>query len=301
MIGLTLKQLRYFEALAQHLHFGRAADACAISQPALSLQIKELEALIGAALIERSARQIRLTPIGEDLLVKAREILFSVDELEDLVRAAKGPLAGRLRLGVIPTIAPYLLPKVVAALSDRFPGLDLKLREAMTHVLLQDLHEGRIDLAIMALPLSEPTLTEFALFEEEFVLVRPTQDQDLPVPSADRLKTMRLLLLEEGHCFRDQALAFCDFGSAKPGALVEGSSLSTLVQMVGAGMGITLIPDMAVAMETRSADVAVARFPAPAPARTIGMAWRRSNPLSSQLMEVGAIIRNVGRGDPAET
>lgn len=295
MIGLTLKHLRYFQALAQHRHFGRAADACAISQPALSLQIKELEALFGVALVERNAREIRLTSVGEALLDKARGILLAVGELDDLARAAKGPLAGRLRMGVIPTVAPYLLPRIIAALSDRLPELDLHLREAMTEVLIAELQEGRLDVAILALPISEPTLTEFALFDEDFVLVRPAEDAGNPVPSPQTLQTMRLLLLEEGHCFRDQALSFCQMDSTRPGALMEGSSLSTLVQMVGAGMGVTLIPDMAVDMETRSADVAIARFPAPRPRRTIGMVWRKSNPLAEQLMEMGAIVRGAAR------
>src|SRR6056297_716233 len=172
MINLTLKQLRYFDALARHRHFGRAADACSISQPALSLQIKELEAMFGAALVERGARDIRLTPVGADLLTKGRRILLAVEELDDLVRASQGPLAGRLRLGVIPTVAPYFLPAIISALSARFPGLDLTLREAVTQSLIEDLQEGRIDMAVVALPISEPSLTEFALFEEDFVLVR---------------------------------------------------------------------------------------------------------------------------------
>ncbi len=294
MIGLTLKQLRYFDALARHRHFGRAADACSISQPALSLQIKELEGMFDAPLVERGARDVRLTQIGEDLLEKARHILLAVEELDDLVRASKGPLAGRLRLGVIPTIAPYYLPKLIAGLSGRFPELELTLREAVTQALIEDLEDGSIDLAVVALPVSEPNLTEFALFEEEFVLVRASRDAEKPVPGPQMLQRMRLLLLEEGHCFRDQALSFCQFGESRPGALMEGSSLSTLVQMVGAGMGVTLIPDMAVDMETRSADVSIDRFPEPRPSRTIGMVWRKTNPLADQLMQIGAITRGLG-------
>lgn len=247
--------------------------------------------MFGVPLVERHAREIRLTSIGADLLIKARDILLAVEELEDIVRASKGPLAGRLRLGIIPTVAPYFLPTIIAALSERFPELDLTLREAVTQSLIADLSEGRIDLAVVALPISEPALREFALFEEDFVLVRASEDAAKPVPSPQTLQTMRLLLLEEGHCFRDQALSFCAFGETRPGALMEGSSLSTLVQMVGAGMGVTLIPEMAVALETRSADVSIARFPPPRPSRTIGMVWRRTNPLSDQLMQIGAIIR----------
>lgn len=249
--------------------------------------------MFGAPLVERGAREIRLTPIGMRLLENTRHILLSVEELSDLVRASKGPLAGRLRLGIIPTVAPYFLPSIIAALSSRLPELELNLRETVTQSLIDDLKEGRIDLAVVALPISEPMLTEFALFDEHFVLVRTSQDSHKPVPGPSALQTMRLLLLEEGHCFRDQALSFCQFGESRPGALMEGSSLSTLVQMVGAGMGVTLIPEMAIELETRSADVSIARFPDPSPSRTIGMVWRRTNPLSDQLMQIGAIIRTV--------
>ncbi len=300
MIGLTLKQLRYFDALAQHGHFGRAAEACAISQPALSLQIKELEAMTGAVLVERNARKVRLTSVGEEVVRKARQVLVAVDELEDLLRVAKGPLAGRFRLGVIPTVAPYLLPQTIAALTARFPDIELEVRETVTQSLVSDLLDSRLDAAIVALPISEPALQEFALFNEDFVLVRPMGDANKPVPGPDRLKTMRLLLLEEGHCFRDQALSFCDITTAQPRQLMEGSSLSTLVQMVGAGMGVTLIPEMAMALETRSANVSVARFPKPGPSRTIGMIWRKSNPLAEQLMQAGAIVRGVGHVIPVE-
>lgn len=250
--------------------------------------------MFGAPLVERGGRELRLTSIGQSLLEKARDILLSVEELDDLVRASKGPLAGRLRIGVIPTIAPYFLPKIISALSNRFPDLELVLREAKTKTLIKDLQQGNVDIAVAALPISEPTFTEFALFEEDFVFVRPSQDNAKPVRSPTDLQTMRLLLLEEGHCFRDQALSFCQFQESRRGSLMEGSSLSTLVQMVGAGMGVTLIPEMAVDLETRSADVSISRFPEPCPSRTIGMVWRKANPLSDQLMQIGAVIRSVG-------
>ncbi len=249
----------------------------------------------GAPLVERGARSIRLTTVGEDFIRKTREVLVAVDELEDLIRASKGPLSGRFRLGVIPTVAPYLLPATITALSAQFPEIDLELRESVTKSLVTDLMDSRLDAAIVALPISEPALREFALFKEDFLLVRPLQDAAKPVPSPEMLKSMRLLLLEEGHCFRDQALSFCEITKAQPRQLMEGSSLSTLVQMVGAGMGVTLIPEMALPLETRSANVSIARFPPPRPTRTIGMVWRKSNPLSDQLMQVGAIVRGVGQ------
>lgn len=291
MANLTLKQLRYFDALARQGHFGRAAASCAISQPALSVQIKELEAEIGAMLFERTARQVRLTALGEDFATRVAEILRAVDDLGDMVRAAQSSLAGRLRIGIIPTVAPYLLPKIMSGLSQRFPALDLRLRETITPRLIDELGAGRLDAALVALPVSEPGLEEVALFREEFVLVRPKADAHLPVPSRETLKEMRLLLLEEGHCFRDQALSFCELGPRRPRELLDGSSLTTLVQMVGAGIGVTLIPDMAVDVETRSADVSVSRFDAPRPERTIGMVWRRAAPLSDQLMSVAEAVR----------
>ncbi|WP_291731179.1 LysR substrate-binding domain-containing protein [Leisingera sp. F5] len=295
MINVTLRQMRYFEALAQHRHFGRAADACAVSQPALSVQIKELEEVLGVQLVERGARQVRLTGLGEDLALRVRGILRSVDELGELARASREGLAGRLRIGVIPTIAPYLLPSIVGNLTRQYPEADIRVRETVTPRLLDELGEGRLDTAIVALPVSEPAFEEVALFEEDFVLVRPGADTGKPVPGPDGLREMRLLLLEEGHCFRDQALSFCNMQSAAPRELLDGSSLSTLVQMVSAGIGVTLIPEMAVPVETRSAVVSVSRFRDPQPARTIGMIWRRSNPLARQLLQVAEVVRQAAQ------
>ena len=294
MNNVKLNQLRYFEAVAQQGHFGRAADICSISQPALSMQIKELDTSVGIALFERGTRTVRLTQAGEDLLPRVRDILQSVDELTDVARAAQKTLTGRLRLGVIPTIAPYLLPPIIGDLSRMAPDLDIHVRETMTQRLLQELSAGRIDAAIVALPVSEPTLVEVPLFSEDFVLVRPLQDSATAVPSRENLREMRLLLLEEGHCFRDQALAFCNIGTTRTRELLDGSSLSTLVQMVGAGIGLTLIPEMAVDVETRSAAVAIARFPDPQPSRQIGMIWRKTTPLDKQLRQIANLVRNVG-------
>jgi len=293
MNNLTLKQLRYVEALARHGHFGRAADACAISQPALSMQIKALEESLGTELFERGARQVRLTNFGEEFASRARDILSSVDELGDLARASHERLVGRLRIGVIPTIAPYLLPAIIGELTRTHDGLDIHVRETLTSKLVQELAEGRIDTAIVALPLSEPSLTEVALFAEHFLLVRPGEDEGRPVPNREKLREMRLLLLEEGHCFRDQALSFCNMHAARPRELLDGSSLSTLVQMVSAGIGVTLIPEMAVAVETRSASVSVTRFKRPQPSRTIGMIWRKTSPLASQLCQISEVVRDA--------
>lgn len=295
MNNLTLKQFRAVEALARHTHFGRAAESLAISQPALSLQIKELEELLGAALFERGARQVRLTGFGEDFVARARTILRSVDDLADLARASEVKSLGRLRIGIIPTIAPYLLPRIIRDLTAHDPSIDLYIRETVTSKLLQDMSDGRLDTAIIALPISEPAFVESHLFDEDFVLVRPKSDAAKPAPDAEALREMRLLLLEEGHCFRDQALAFCDLKKIRPRELLEGSSLSTLVQMVSAGIGVTLIPEMAIDVETRSAEVAVAYFKSPRPSRRIGMIWRKTSPLAGQLSHVADLVRQSAR------
>ncbi len=290
MRNITLKQFRYFDQLARHGHFGKAAEACGISQPALSVQIRELERELGAVLFERGARQARLTRFGEELAGRVRNILRAVDELGDIARASGNTLSGRLRIGVIPTVAPYLLPTIISGLGQSHPALELHVRETVTPKLIGELEEGRLDTAIVALPVSEPALAEVALFGENFVLVRPAEDQGKPVPDRETLREMRLLLLEEGHCFRDQALSFCNLNSVAPRELLDGSSLSTLVQMVGAGIGVTLIPEMAVPVETRSASVSLARFAEPQPSRTIGMVWRRTSPLANQLTQISRAV-----------
>jgi len=295
MRNLTLKQLRYFEALAKYGHFGRAANACSISQPALSVQIKELEESLGTRLFERGARQVRLTNFGEEFATRVRGILRSVDELGELARASRDHLVGRLRIGVIPTIAPYLLPKIITNLTEANSGIDIQIRESLTPILVHELLDGRLDAAIVALPVSEPSLTEVSLFEENFVLVRPVGDEGKPVPDHEDLREMKLLLLEEGHCFRDQALSFCNIQSSRPREMLDASSLATLVQMVGAGLGVTLIPEMAIAVETRSAPVSIVHFTNPQPLRTIGMIWRKTNPLAKQLLQISEVVRQATR------
>jgi len=220
-----------------------------------------------------------------------RDVLRSVDELSEFARVAQGNFLSQLRIGIIPTIAPYLLPKIIGNLTYQYPSLDIQIRETQTEKLMQDLEAGRLDTAILALPISQASFSEIELFQEEFVLVRNQEDEAKPVPDIHKLHEMRLLLLEEGHCFRDQALSFCSIKSGLPRDGLEGSSLSTLVQMVGAGIGVTLIPEMAVPVETRSAAVSVARFSDPKPKRTIGMIWRRTNPMFEQLTKVAEIVK----------
>ena len=228
------------------------------------MQIKELEEALGGVLFERGARQVRLTKFGEEFALRVRDILRSVDELGDLARASRDRLVGRLRIGVIPTIAPYLLPTIIGNLTRMHPELDIHVRETVTPKLIQELADGRLDTAIVALPVSEPSLTEVALFCGGFRAGPAGRGRGKAGAQPSKaLREMRLLLLEEGHCFRDQALSFCNMHSSPPRELLDGSSLSTLVQMVSAGIGVTLIPEMAVAVETRSASVSVARFKNP--------------------------------------
>ena len=290
MLNLTMRQLRYFDALARLRHFGRAAAACAISQPALSEQIKEVESSFGAPLFERGGRQVRATSLGEALALRVRAILDSVDEL-DALAASHQPLR-RLRLGVIPTVAPYLLPAIVRDLAARYPDLDVQVRETITSRLVEELGQGRLDAAVVALPVEG--YAHAALFEEAFLAVRPASQALEPPPDLARLAQARLLLLEEGHCLRDQALSVCGVDPRRPREALEASSLSTLVQMVGAGLGVTLIPEIAVAVETRRVAVDVVRLAAPEPTRTIGLIWRKGSPLAEALKTVGEMVRRAG-------
>jgi len=294
MTNLTLRHLRYFEALAHEGHFGRAAERCAISQPALSVQIRDLEENLGFALFERGPRQVRLTALGEAFAKRAHHVLRAVADMGDWAQAARaGGGIERLRLGIIPTIAPYLLPRLIRDLTRAYPEIDLHVRETVTPRLIGELQDGQLDAALVALPIDEADLSELALFSEEMVLVRPERDAGAPPVRPDALEDMRLLLLEEGHCFRDQALSFCNISPTRPRDGLDGSSLSTLVQMVGAGIGVTLIPDMAVRVETRSAPVCVTRFEMPPPTRTVGLVWRKTNPMADALARIGDIIRSA--------
>lgn len=197
----------------------------------------------------------------------------------------------QLRIGVIPTIAPYLLPSIIGNLTQAYPAIEIHVRETLTEKLIQELEDGKLDTAIVALPISEPSLTEIELFKEDFVLVRSRDDADKSVPDSASLREMRLLLLEEGHCFRDQALSFCNIRTGLPREGLDGSSLSTLVQMVGTGIGVTLIPEMAVPIETRSAPVSTVRFKGQQPSRKIGMIWRKTSPLVEQFLQISEVVK----------
>ena len=299
MLNLTMRQLRYFDALARLRHFGRAAEACSISQPALSEQIKEMENAFGGPLFERGARQVRVTGLGEALAERVREILGAVDALDAL--AATHLTLRRLRLGVIPTVAPYLLPAVLRDLGTAYPELDVQVRETITTRLIEELVQGRIDAAVVALPVPGAGLVALELFEEAFVAVRPLAEAGEPPPDLARLAHQRLLLLEEGHCLRDQALSVCGVDPRRPRETLEASTLATLVQMASAGLGVTLIPETAVAVETRRAPVDVTRLADPQPSRRIGLIWRHGSPHGKFLAEVGDTVRRAGEAARGST
>ena len=291
MTKITLRQLRYFEALAQHRHFGVASNACSVTQPALSMQIRDFELALGVNLFEKGTHPVQLTPLGRIIAAKSKAIMLDVAELEELVRASDNQPLINLRLGVIPTVAPYIFSRIAKDLTMHFTGLNLKMREAITSKLITAVIDGELDAAIIALPASEPRLRELELFRENFLLVRPRADAKKPVPRPEMLKEMRLLLLEEGHCFRDQALTFCKMGSSDTQDVMDGNSLTTLVQMVAAGFGVTLIPEMAAEFEGRIPNISIAKFHKNPPTRKIGMVWRRNSPLQDKYIEIAQIVK----------
>ena len=291
MTKITLRQLRYFEALAQHCHFGIASNACSVTQPALSMQIRDFELALGVSLFEKGTHPVQLTPLGRIIAAKSKAIMLDVAELEELVRASDNQPLINLRLGVIPTVAPYIFSRIAKDLTMHFTGLNLKMREAITSKLITAVIDGELDAAIIALPASEPRLRELELFRENFLLVRPKADAKKPVPRPEMLKEMRLLLLEEGHCFRDQALTFCKMGSSDTQDVMDGNSLTTLVQMVAAGFGVTLIPEMAAEFEGRIPNISIAKFHKNPPKRKIGMVWRRNSPLQDKYIEIAQIVK----------
>ena len=291
MNNISAKQLRYFLAVAKHKNFQKAADECAISQPALSMKIKELERTLGQ-LIERGSKKFYLTQTGQALIDKAETIIQSFDDLKHLVD--KEGKINQLSIGAIPTVAPYLLPKILKIISKEYKDIVIEPKEAVTEKLISYLISGKTDIALMALPTYEPLLSEAPLFEEEFLLIRHINDANKPVPNNKELTNMKLLLLEEGHCLRSQTLQFCKINSV-PKNIMEGTTLTTLVQMVGAGIGVTLIPEISVPLETKSARVSISRFQQQKPKRTIGLAWRKSNPLTRQFSAIVSLLKNINK------
>ncbi|SHF21250.1 LysR family transcriptional regulator, hydrogen peroxide-inducible genes activator [Kaistia soli DSM 19436] len=289
---ITLRQLRYFEALARHLHFGRAAEECGISQPALSQQIQEMEAMLVLPLVERGARRLALTPKGEEIARRATRILGDVRDLTDFASHGGGVLSGTLKLGVIPSVAPYVLPKVLPLVHEAYPGLELHLRETRTDQLRQELAQGRLDVLLMALPSGDPSLESRPLFVDRFLLARRAGgDADTAAPaSPDAIPPDRLLLLEEGHCLRDQALTYCRIQKSELQASFGSASLATIMQMVANGYGVTLLPEICVDVEAKDTRIALSRFADPEPQREIGLVWRRSSPRRVDFEALGDLV-----------
>jgi LysR family hydrogen peroxide-inducible transcriptional activator len=279
--------------LAEHRHFGRAAEACAVTQPALSMQIRDLEKQLGTDLVERRPNHVTLTDVGREVARRGEQVLAAARDLTDFARHRGRILAGRLVLGLIPTLAPYVLPKVLPVLQRRHPDLRVDLRETQTKPLLDELSRGDVDAALLALPIEGHELETLRLFDDPFLLAVGADD---PRPAnarvnADSIDHAHLILLEEGHCLRDQALAYCGDNERRSGTLGLGAtSLATVMQMVANGYGITLVPQVAADVEVRDERVKLLRFVQPQPGRTVGLAWRRTSPRKADFIALGEII-----------
>ncbi|MEH6376764.1 LysR substrate-binding domain-containing protein [Streptomyces sp. KLMMK] len=299
----SLAQLRAFVAVAEHLHFRDAATALGMSQPALSGAVSALEDILDVQLLERTTRKVLLSPAGERLATRARTVLDAVAALMEEADAARAPFTGVLRLGVIPTVAPYLLPTVLRLVHDSYPDLDLQVHEEQTSSLLDGLTQGRLDLLLLAVPLGAPGVSEIPLFDEDFVLVTPrdhwlAERGDIP---REALRELELLLLDEGHCLRDQALDICREAGRTTGAAVTTSAagLSTLVQLVGGGMGVTLLPRTALRVETeRNEQLATGHFADPVPSRRIALAMRTGAARQGEFEQFAAALRTAMRKLP---
>ncbi|MET0708770.1 MAG: LysR substrate-binding domain-containing protein [Tardiphaga sp.] len=292
---ITLRQLRYLAALAKHGHFGRAAEACSVTQPALSMQIRDLERTLGVKVVERRPGDVMLTDVGREVARRGEDVLAASRDLVDFARHRGGLLTGRLTLGVIPSLAPYLLPRILPVLQKQFPELRLELRETQTKQLVDDIKSGTLDAAILALPLGEPEIDTLKLFDDLFLLAVPADD---PRQVSTRIKAAdidqsRLILLEDGHCLRDQALAFCATargGSGAGGMAFAASSLSTVMQMVASGYGVTLIPQIAADVEQRDSRVKFLRMENPQPGRSIGLVYRKTSPRKADFAALGDVV-----------
>jgi LysR family transcriptional regulator, hydrogen peroxide-inducible genes activator len=289
---ITLRQLRYLDALARHRHFGRAAKACAVTQPALSMQIRELEKLLGVDLVERRPHDVVLTPVGEEVMRRAEGLLTGVSELAEFARHCGNVLTGRLQLGIIPSLAPYVLPKILPALQAHYPELRIELRETQTRFLIDELQRGKLDAVMLALPVMESEIETVRLFDDRFLLAVPAADPRPPTARVDPrdIDPQRLILLEEGHCLRDQALAFCANIPRNGQMGLGATSLATVTQMIASGHGITLMPRIATDIEVRDGRVKLLRFAAPEPFRVIGLAWRRTSPRKSDFVALGKLV-----------
>jgi len=295
MSTISLRQLRYLVAIAQHEHFGRAAAACSVTQPALSMQTKELERELKVVLIERRRHGMQLTEEGREVARRAARIITDVRDLVDYAHHRNSTLVGALHLGVIPSVAPYLLPPLLPVLRERYPDLELHLRETRTDQLLAELADGKLDVLVLALPVEAPDIETLELFDDPFLLALPSAHKLSGKVRAtpELLANDRLLLLEEGHCLREQALAYCHLRQVAHLDTFGASSLSTIVQMVAHGLGITLLPRLSLDVEARQSGIKLLRFAEPEPARTLGLAWRATSPRRHEFLKLAELIRSV--------
>ena len=292
MTHVTIKQLRYFDALARELHFGRAADSCAVTQPALSMQIHELEQSLGLMLVERTRSGVQLTAKGQEITKRSARILGDVRDLIAFAQHANKVLSGVLRVGVIPSVAPYMLPPLLPLLRESYPELELHVRETQTQILTDELIEEKLDVLLLALPVKHPDLESIPLFDDRFVLAMPKERKLSGRVRATKelIEHERLLLLEEGHCLRDQALTYCSLQQVDTVNTFGASSLSTIIEMVAAGFGITLLPEICLGVESRGRDLSLVRFIDPEPFRTLGLVWRSTSPRKPDFMELGRLV-----------
>lgn len=292
----TLKQLQYLVALKDHGHFGRAAEACFVTQSTLSAGLRELESLIGITLVERTRRVVRFTPLGLRIAEKAQRVLREAEELGDLARAAGKPLSGDLRMGVIPTIAPFLLPRILPKLRSAWPDLKLYLREETTGAACDSLHRGHLDCVLLALPYHCGDIESVDLFLDRLFVAYQAGEMDGPAPAiaAGEIDERRLLLLEDGHCLKDHVLAACNRPELRAEAAMLGTSLHTLVQMVDNGLGVTLLPAMALeAGILENTNVVAKPLSADHPARRIALAWRRGSPREKEFNLLADALREA--------
>lgn len=290
----TLRQLRYLVAVVERCHFGQAAEACLVSQSTLSAAIQELEDLLGAPLLERTKRTVVPTPLGRDIAERARELLKAAEDLVDMAAVSRDPMSGPLRLGVIPTIGPFLIPRIAPLLRREFPGLKLYLREDQTARLLTQLNAGELDAAILALPYPMEDTESLEIGEDRFWVVCPPGHRlcHAAVARPADMALEDLLLLEDGHCLRDHALAACSLEGARRNIAFQGTSLHTLVQMVADGLGVTLVPQMALdAGILRGLDLPAVPLAGDAPSRRIGLVWRRTSARKETFRRLGAVLQ----------
>ena len=293
----SFKQLRYLDAVARHGHFGKAAAHCAVSQPALSMQIQELEQELGVQLVERRRQGAQLTEAGREVARRAQRILNEVRDIGDFARQCREPLSAPLRLGVIPTVAPYVLPALLPLVRADYPQLVLQVRETHTQQLLAELKDGTLDLLLLALPVEQPEVETLELIEDRFLLAMPPgrKLRGRVRATPELFEHDRLLLLEEGHCLRDQALAFCHLRQVEGVDTFGASSLSTIVQMVANGMGLTFLPEISIGLEAMGGRVSIGRFADPEPSRTLGLAWRVTSPRKADFIALGKLVVDAVR------